>query len=235
MGRIILYDGDCPFCRSVSAWLARRPGVSRQDARATHAEQARNEVLVLDEETGVVRGGFAGLLSVFEGRFRARLLRLPPLRLPLSLLYRLVARNRRLLFPPAPRPIRCACDPDPSLADRIGLLALLLAFAAGTALVLARTIDRPAWLALAAFALPLLAESPHAVVVLAAASALLLPGALLSLALGPVPAIIGAFPALALAARMIHRRTPLAARPGLFLALSALGYAASTGLLLFLP
>jgi predicted DCC family thiol-disulfide oxidoreductase YuxK len=232
MGKVILYDGDCPFCRTLSAFLSRRPGVSRRDARETHAEEARNEVLVIDEETGEVQRGFAGLLAVFEGRWWAAVLRLPPLRGPLSLLYRLVARNRRLLLPPAPRPIRCACDPDPSLADRIGLLALLLTFAAGTALVLARGTGLPPWSALAAFALPLLAESPHAVVILGSASGVLLPGALLSLALGPAPGIVTGAAALLAAARMALHRRALVARPRLFLAGSALGYAAAVALLM---
>ncbi len=225
--KVVLYDGDCPFCRGVSAWLARRPGVGRRDAREGHAEAARNEVLALDEANGEVRRGFEAIRWSFEGRWWARPLGWAPLRVPLSLLYALVARNRRLLFPPAPHPVRCACDPDPSPAARLALLPLLLAAPAATALLVARALDLPAGHALAAFALPLLPASPHAAVVLFCASLVVLPAT----AFAPALPFAGAL-ALLLAVRMLVRRRGLAASPALFLAAGLAGCVGAVALLI---
>jgi predicted DCC family thiol-disulfide oxidoreductase YuxK len=123
--RILVYDGDCPMCRTFSElarwrWLVGDAGTMRHDAfegeEAARLEAAgiRNELAVLDRTTGEIRSGYDGIVWLLqEGRvpWLAALLAFPPVRWLLRHDYRLVAYNRRILAPPRRR-AACACDPD---------------------------------------------------------------------------------------------------------------------------
>ena len=91
------------------------------------AAGAHNELAVFDPKTLEVRSGIDGIFWSLEGswiRPLLPLLRLAPARLPLALLYRLVAFNRRILSPVRGGGMRCACDPDFHLGLRLTFTAL---------------------------------------------------------------------------------------------------------------
>lgn len=149
MPKILVYDGDCPMCwwitqRFVALGLLdddrRRPFQAFEGERARALEQAgiRNEMLVLEPETGEIRAGvrgFSWLLEDTRYRLLGSLLGVVPVRAVLRLGYRIVAYNRRVLAPP-PRGIVCDCDPDPHNGFRALFLAATAALALGSAAVL---------------------------------------------------------------------------------------------------
>jgi predicted DCC family thiol-disulfide oxidoreductase YuxK len=142
--KLLLYDGECPFCSGVGR-LTERAGLlpaggalAFQDAEPALAERLRaagiaNEVLVLERATGELRSGARGLAWLLAGTRLAPLARLvarPPLREALDALYGFVASNRRFLAAPRPRGPTCACEPDDRPARRrlfTGLAVLLAA------------------------------------------------------------------------------------------------------------
>lgn len=115
----------------------------------------RNEMAVIDAASGEVRSGIDGLLLLIEqSRLAplAGLLAAPPLRWLATLSYRLIAYNRRILAPPRPRSLPCACDPDPHAGYQGALIALLLVPAASIVALFAARLsplvpEAPAWAA----------------------------------------------------------------------------------------
>lgn len=237
-GLVVVYDGECPFCRASAAFLTRhrlvpdgscRPASSFEGALARRLEAAgiRNEMAVLDPETGEVRAGAPGLLWAMEngrGRGFARFLSRRPILSLVSAAYRLVSYNRRVLAPPAPRPVACACEPDDRPFLRWTLVAILVGFSllvvAAFGAMFARELKHlplvgpyasvllvivPGWLvpALFSFAQPREVRArylAHLSVTAAAGAAVLVPAILLSIPLsGQVGGVI-ARAALALAA-----------------------------------
>ena len=106
---LLLWDGDCDFCRRSVAWAERRDG--GHAFRATAYQQAPSPpmtpelreacsgaVHVLTPEGKVLRAGRACLwvLERIGYPVLARLLALPPLVWAVELGYWLIARNRRL-------------------------------------------------------------------------------------------------------------------------------------------
>jgi predicted DCC family thiol-disulfide oxidoreductase YuxK len=140
-GPVLVYDGDCPFCVAASEWLLRRaPAGARrrpaqefagQGARDLEAAGVRSALLVAPAGGGPPRAGLEGVALLLEGGRTAwwvRLLLAPALRPVLTPLYRLVAQNRRVLFPPA----SCgshACDPPPRPLLEVALVATSLLLA----------------------------------------------------------------------------------------------------------
>lgn len=150
---LVVYDGDCSFCVGTARWLSATGLVPRarlrayQDLEAPLAERAwsagvRNELVALDPGSERGRAGVRGILWALEGsraRPFARLAARWPFVGALSVAYRLVAYNRRVLAPRDPRRrVECACEPDFHAGYRAALVALLalgaaaLAFAAGS-------------------------------------------------------------------------------------------------------
>lgn len=155
MSRILVYDGDCPMCRWISRRFAelglieeeqRRPFQEFEGEPASALEKAgiRNEMLVLDESSGEIRPGVRGFQWLLEGtrlRALATLLGLPPLRRGLSLLYRVVAYNRRILAPPSAGAV-CECDPDPHRGFRAAFLVAATLFVLGASAVCGAALER---------------------------------------------------------------------------------------------
>lgn len=145
--RHVVYDGDCSLCRVAVKVLiaigitrasdARTFGFYDPDAAARLMRSGlHNELAVWDPNLRQVRSGASGLLwKMEEGPLRplAKLLGLPgPVHL-LTIPYRMIAYNRRILAPlPAGQPA-CACDPDPSVLWR----GLFVAFCLGVAAMIA--------------------------------------------------------------------------------------------------
>jgi hypothetical protein len=137
----VVYDGDCGLCRRAAGLFVRPLFVGRDtDARPFEAydgevaERLRaagihDEMAVIDEHTGEIRGGYRGILfAARRGRlgWLARLLALPGVRHGATALYRLVAYNRRILAPPPERTVACACEPSDHLGYRLAFMALSL-------------------------------------------------------------------------------------------------------------
>ena len=106
---LLLWDGDCDFCRRSVAWAERRDGghafraIAYQQAPSPPMtpelrEACSGAVHVLTPEGKVLRAGRACLwvLERIGYPVLARLLALPPLVWAVELGYWLIARNRRL-------------------------------------------------------------------------------------------------------------------------------------------
>jgi len=135
---VLVYDGDCPFCVATSAWLLRRarPGAQRRPLQefpehrlgALEAAGIRSALLVLPADGGPPRPGLDGVALLLEGGetgWPLRLLLSRPMRPLVAPLYRLVAQNRRVLFPPRACTTH-ACDPPPNARLEWGLVGTLL-------------------------------------------------------------------------------------------------------------
>lgn len=126
MGKILIYDSDCPLCRWIGRAIGRlriadashrQPFQAQVGELANRMETAgvRNEMLVYDSGSGELRSGVEGFLWLLrDSRWRsvASVLGIAPIRFVLQRVYRTVAYNRRMLAPP-PAGVVCACDPDP--------------------------------------------------------------------------------------------------------------------------
>lgn len=222
--RVLVYDGDCALCEAASRALVAWGGVPDERRRShlrfegeaferLRAARFHDELAVLDESTGEIRSGVAGILWwLRDTRLGglARALDRPAVRAVLSPLYRLVAYNRRVIAPPPPRPIPCACDPSPHPAYQATFAALLGAGGVvGTAAVAAAAtsalLDRP----LSVEDAPRVLLAPAVALALAAIVALRAPGgrrlaalghALWPLALASTPFLVGAAASLLLPA-----------------------------------
>jgi predicted DCC family thiol-disulfide oxidoreductase YuxK len=134
--KILIFDGDCPMCRSTVGLLLRSGLVKPEQARANYdlqgpdrelAEAAglRNELVVLDPQTRETRRGTDGLLWIARDntghRFVFSLLSLPGVRHLLRFGYQIVSYNRRVISPPRHQ-ITCDCEPEVTLARRLSLI-----------------------------------------------------------------------------------------------------------------
>ncbi|MCZ6597994.1 MAG: hypothetical protein O7B99_10170 [Planctomycetota bacterium] len=143
-GKTMVYDGDCPMCKGISAAFVRlgmfpeserRPYQAYEGELATRLWEAeiRNEIVILDSASGEIRSGAAGILwmlgSTWVGPV-ARVLAIRPLSDLVTLGYRLFAYNRRFVSVPRPMGIACACDPDEKPGYQVGFIALASIFAA---------------------------------------------------------------------------------------------------------
>jgi len=141
--KVLVFDGDCPVCVSTVLGLEKAGLVPAERRRAYQAFEGdvsarlwdagiRNEIAVLDESTGVIESGVPGLLSILGDSWiapLARLLSFAPLAAGLSIAYRHIAYNRRIMASKPPGPIACACDPDFHTGYRVGFLVMVLALA----------------------------------------------------------------------------------------------------------
>jgi predicted DCC family thiol-disulfide oxidoreductase YuxK len=142
--KVLVYDGDCAMCEAASrrivAWT-RLP----ESARASHltfegetaarldAAGIRNEMAVISPATGEIRSGLPAILWFLRGTrwgWLASILDHAVLRGPLTVYYRFIAYNRRIIAPVPPRAFACACDPDPSPVYNAAFTSWLAAGAA---------------------------------------------------------------------------------------------------------
>jgi len=121
--RILVYDGDCPFCRKASRLIVRLGLVSEEGRRtladltpvlARLAEEAgiAKALVVIDTETLETRSAARGLLWLVADtrlRFLSVLLARPPFLPLLEAAYRFVAKHRYSLIRPSRSAIRCDC------------------------------------------------------------------------------------------------------------------------------
>lgn len=148
--KVMVYDGDCPLCSGISATFVRlrligevqrKPYQEYEGDLAQRMWEAeiRNEILVLDSDSGELRAGAPGILWMLRETWvgpAARLFELRPLIDLVSLSYSFIAYNRRFLSPPRPQGIACSCDPDDRPGYQWLLVALFGAFSLGVVTLL---------------------------------------------------------------------------------------------------
>jgi predicted DCC family thiol-disulfide oxidoreductase YuxK len=137
---LLAYDGDCPMCRATVRMLVRFGLVPPEQMRSHHeltgadleaARRAgiRNQLVVLDLETGETRAGSDGLLWIIgdkPGRhFFVRLLGLPGIRQIVRLKYETISYNRRVISPPRHQVV-CDCEPQVTVGRRLMLVVPLV-------------------------------------------------------------------------------------------------------------
>jgi predicted DCC family thiol-disulfide oxidoreductase YuxK len=138
---MLLYDGDCPMCRGAVKLLERlglarvisiRPWPQTDLPSEDLAERIRSEILLYVPDTREVLGGVPVLIRLIELHSRwswlSSPLKWPPASRLLSVLYRMIALNRRILSPPPHRSLPCACDPPENPGARRQLYLTLLLF-----------------------------------------------------------------------------------------------------------
>jgi hypothetical protein len=141
--KILAYDADCPMCGSTIAWLLRAGLLKPQQTRGNHdlagdereaalAAGIRNQLVVLDPETGETRAGTDGLLWIIGDNtghpLLVRLLSLSGLRQALRWGYETISYNRRVISPPRHQVV-CDCEPEVTAARRWMLIGPTLAAA----------------------------------------------------------------------------------------------------------
>ncbi len=142
-GKVLVYDGDCPMCESLSRTFVRLGWVPEErrepfqlfegdTAAALRDAGIHNEIAVRDAASGEIRTGARGILWLWRDtwfRWGAALLSVPPFVWLLTFFYRLTAYNRRAIAPPRPMGIACDCDPDDHAGYQLAFVVLTGAFA----------------------------------------------------------------------------------------------------------
>lgn len=140
----LLIDKDCPMCRLYSKPIVKL-GLAEQTCVISYQseeaglytnvdhDRARNEIALLDRTTGEATYGLASLIKIITPRFPRvqTLLHHPILFKPLTILYRFISYNRKVIAPAKPRPNSRECTPDFHLGYRwayIIFVALATAF-----------------------------------------------------------------------------------------------------------
>jgi predicted DCC family thiol-disulfide oxidoreductase YuxK len=110
----IVYDADCPLCMAytgafVKANLLDSEGripyqqVGGEFVPGMDAERAKNEIALVNRETGEVKYGLDSLLTIIETRFRwiGIVARIQPLKFFIQKLYNFISYNRKVIVPAA--------------------------------------------------------------------------------------------------------------------------------------
>lgn len=111
----MVYDADCPLCMAyTSAFIKAKmldsegripyQQVGGEFVPGMDAERAKNEIALVNRETGEVKYGLDSLLTIIETRFRwiGIVARIQPLKFFIQKLYNFISYNRKVIIPPAP-------------------------------------------------------------------------------------------------------------------------------------
>lgn len=111
----MVYDADCPLCMAYTGAFIKTKMLDA-DGRISYqqvggefvpgmdAERAKNEIALINRETGEVKYGLESLLTIIETRFRwiGWLGRLQPLKFFFQKLYNFISYNRKVIIPAKP-------------------------------------------------------------------------------------------------------------------------------------
>ncbi len=141
----LLIDQDCPLCRFYSkafvrlAWTDADCAIPYQSEEAMqfktiNQERARNEIALLDLETGKTTYGVSSLIKILahDKKWLQYLLHFPPVYFLLSILYKFISYNRKVIAPYACQTSSRSCNPDFNLSYR---WAYIIFVALATALI----------------------------------------------------------------------------------------------------
>lgn len=108
----MVYDADCPLCMAYTgAFIKTRmldadgripyQQVGGEFVPGMDAERAKNEIALINRETGEVKYGLESLLTIIETRFRwiGLLGRIQPLKFFFQKLYNFISYNRKVIIP----------------------------------------------------------------------------------------------------------------------------------------
>lgn len=108
----MVYDADCPLCMAytgafISTKMLDKDGripyqqVGGEFVPGMDAERSKNEIALVNRETGEVRYGLDSLLTVIGARFKwiAAVARLQPLKFFIQKLYNFISYNRKVIVP----------------------------------------------------------------------------------------------------------------------------------------
>ena len=140
----LLVDKDCPMCCLYEKSFVKL-GMAEADCMIAYQseegrnysdidqDRARNEIALYDLSTGNTSYGLSSILKIVGQKLPglSRLLHLPLVFLPLSVLYRFISYNRKVIAPALARPNERTCNPDFNLPYRwayIIFVALATAF-----------------------------------------------------------------------------------------------------------
>lgn len=134
----IIYDSDCPLCKAyTNAFVSTRmldiqgripyQQVGGSFCPEMDAERAKNEIALVDRETGKVRYGLDSLLHVLHFRFPmlSNVVRSQPIHFLVNQLYSLISYNRKVIMP-AVRKGESTFDCTPSFNLQYRLLYIVM-------------------------------------------------------------------------------------------------------------
>ena len=142
----LIYDSECPMCDLYTKGFI-KTGMLDANGRVEYGcarvptsfsnERARNEIALVDYETGTVTYGLDSLIKVIGHSFPkfAGALRCNIIRGPLSVLYSFISYNRKVIAPPRVFEKRGSCTPAYHAGYRIAYIVFAWLI---TSLVLAR-------------------------------------------------------------------------------------------------
>lgn len=134
----MVYDADCPLCIAyTSAFIGTKmldkegripyQQVGGEFVPGMDAERAKNEIALVNRETGEVKYGLDSLLTVIETRFRwiGIIARIQPLKFFIQKLYNFISYNRKVIVPAPPKPAGMYdCTPTFKLKYRLAYIAI---------------------------------------------------------------------------------------------------------------
>ncbi|HTF02396.1 MAG TPA: DCC1-like thiol-disulfide oxidoreductase family protein [Bacteroidia bacterium] len=133
----MVYDADCPLCMAytnafVSTKMLDKEGripyqqVGGEFCPGMDAERAKNEIALVNRETGEVKYGLDSLLTILEMRFRwiGKVARIQPLNFFIQKFYNFISYNRKVIMPAPPRTSGMYdCTPTFKLKYRLAYIA----------------------------------------------------------------------------------------------------------------
>lgn len=136
----MVYDADCPLCMAytkafVSAEMLDHDGripyqqVGGSFCPGMDAERAKNEIALVNRETGEVKYGLESLLTIIETRFRwiGIVARIQPLKFGIQKLYNFISYNRKVIVP-GPKRASGLYDCTPTFKLKYRLAYILVAW-----------------------------------------------------------------------------------------------------------
>ena len=128
---VIVYDSECPLCKVYTGAFV-KTGMLDEEGREAYCslpqqyeamvdkDRARNEIALIDVESGKAYYGYESLFKVIENSFPIfkPLFQLTVFRWVILRLYRFISYNRKVIIPPSVMDAPRSCTPDFNLVYR---------------------------------------------------------------------------------------------------------------------
>jgi len=129
----IVYDSECPMCDLYTKGFV-KAGMLDCNGRTAYGNarvpagfdntRARNEIALIDYESGTVTYGLNSLIKIIGTSFPllGKVLKLWIIRAPLNVLYSLISYNRKVIAPPTVFEKKGACTPEYKIGYRVAYI-----------------------------------------------------------------------------------------------------------------